>query len=437
MSGAVVHLLWLGCPKSLVDAENMAGLLIRSGFRLTSRPSEADVHVMTTCAFIEAARREAERFIDELVATGRPVIVTGCLVAYHGARVKRLYPGVAGFLGPWEHARAPAAVEAALEGVGVAPGRKTRRGPPADLSRALLTPPHYAYLRLSEGCSNRCAFCTIPRIRGRHRPKPFERLLAEARVLEALGVRELILIAQDTTAWRCPESRRGLCDLLEALSRLRRLKWLRLMYAHPARVDRRLAETLASGPPILPYIDMPVQHVDGAVLKKMRRAGGERAVRAAVETLRERAPELVLRTTLMTGFPGESDAAFERLLAFVKEARFERVGLFAYSAEPGTAAAAMRPPPRKTVEERLERLRRLARRTTAAFHKSLLGRVESVLVDASGKRRSLCRSRRDAPMVDAVVEAKAELREGTFAKVRFIRADATRIIGEPVGRKRN
>ncbi|RKY13272.1 MAG: 30S ribosomal protein S12 methylthiotransferase RimO, partial [Planctomycetota bacterium] len=271
--------------------------------------------------------------------------------------------------------------------------------------------------------------------RGKHRPKTAEQILAEASALAALGVKELILIAQDTTAWQCPKTRMRLPSLLEKLDAVDGLRWIRLMYAHPARITNRLVSTMRSCRKIVPYIDVPIQHISDRVLSRMGRMGGKKAVVKAIELLKT-IPQICIRTTVMVGFPGETEAEFEELIDFLREARFCRVGVFAYSAEDGTEAAKLERLSKDAVRQRFTRIRRVVSALTLSLHRKLLGKKEKVLVDWVEKDVSVCRTYRDAPEVDGVVYVLGKLKVGGFVEVRFDDARSGSIIAHPVERQR-
>lgn len=425
------HIRVLGCAKNLIDAENISGKLIEKGWFLTNEPEEADLLILAICSFIETARRESEAVYKQMVRIKRkyniPLVLTGCHPTHLVKSCWKMFPEADCILSPWQTAEFACMAEGLLMGERVELISSPPDEPPADTGRLLLTPPHLAFLRLSDGCSNRCTFCTIPLIRGKHRPKNAEELLAEAVALASLGVKELVLIAQDTTAWFCPKTGMRLPELLENLNAVDGLQWIRLMYAHPARITKRLARAIKDLNKVLPYIDLPIQHVSEEILKSMGRVGGRRAVFRAVELLKD-VPNICIRTTIMVGFPGETEEQFEELLSFVREVRFCRIGVFSYSREDGTKAASFETPPSDVVKRRFKRARRVASALMLSLHKRLLGGTEDVIVDWTEENRSVCRTYRDAPQVDGIVIVPEQLEPGKFVKVRFQQARATNII---------
>ncbi|RKY11176.1 MAG: 30S ribosomal protein S12 methylthiotransferase RimO [Planctomycetota bacterium] len=429
----------LGCAKNLIDAENLCGRLAERGWLLTDDPYEAEMLILATCAFIAPAREEAARVYRQLARirreTSAPLVLTGCHPPYFGQKCASVFADADCILPTWRCDEFATLAERLLAGERYDLTSPPPDQPPDDDHRLLLTPPHTAYIRISDGCSNTCTFCTIPRIRGRHRPKTAEQILAEASALAALGAKEIILIAQDTTAWQCPKTRMRLPSLLEKLDAINGICWVRLMYAHPARITRRLVRTMLSCRKIIPYIDVPIQHISDEVLSRMGRAGGKKAVIRAVELLKS-IPQICVRTTVMVGFPGETEAQFEELIEFLRQVRFCRVGIFAYSAEEGTKAAGLEQLPKDVVRRRLARIRRVTSALTLSLHRKLLGKKEKVLVDWVENGVSVCRTYRDAPEVDGVVYVAGELEVGGFAEVCFDEARAASIIAHPVERQK-
>lgn len=378
----------LGCPKNLVDAESVAARLQAAGWREARDPRRAGLLVVTTCAFIAAAEEESIEQILEVAAAKRQaqrLAVLGCLVAREGGQLARLLPEVDVFLDVASMQRLPQVL--AGPGGGSRHGRclPPQRGlaalPPP--GRRLFTPPHLAYLKIAEGCSNRCAYCTIPAIRGPLTSRPAESLLAEARALAAAGVRELVLVAQDTTAWGCDRGGDGaLYGLLELLSGVAGIDWMRLMYLHPARVDtRRLIETI-NNTATLPYLDMPIQHVSDRILRRMGRGYGGADVERIFDAFRAGIDGLVLRTTVMTGFPGETEEDFRMLVSFLERCRIDHVGIFPWSNEHGTRAARLRGRvDAAAVRERCQELAAVQMDVAEDLLGALPGRTLPVIVD--------------------------------------------------------
>src|SRR5579871_2718632 len=336
----------LGCPKNLVDSERMLGKLAQDGFTLTPDADGADVVVVNTCGFIEPARQESLGVIREmhdLKKQGRvgAVVVAGCLAERKGDELLREVPEVDHIVGVFGREEITQVVDRA-----VAQRREQRslfRPAPVraleDTARLRITPRHYAYLKISEGCDRLCTFCAIPSMRGKHVTKPIEEVVREARELAADGVRELIVVAQDTTYYGMDlYGRVRLAELLRELDGVDGLEWIRILYAYPINFTDELIETLADARKIIPYLDMPLQHINDQMLKRMQRRVSRAATEDLLGRLRAALPALVLRTTFIVGFPGETETQFEELVAFARATRFERVGVFPYSFEPGTPA---------------------------------------------------------------------------------------------------
>src|SRR5215475_9384363 len=339
-----VHLTTLGCPKNQVDSELMLGMLTEAGFPLAERPEDAECLVVNTCAFIDRAREESIETILELAklkkqGSCRALIVTGCLTQRYGGDILKEMPEVDGILGTSNLSRI-------VELVRQAAGRQdwASSAPPgylydATTPRLLTARVPYAYVKIAEGCDMGCTFCAIPQFRGRHRSRPLADIVREVEGLAARGVQEAILVSQDTLAYgRDLPGNGDVGALLTALGDTR-MPWIRPMYLHPAHVNDRLVETWAATR-VVPYLDLPIQHADDAILKSMRRAVTARRMRDVVAQFRAAIPGVTVRTTVLVGFPGETDAAFERLLEFVDDVRFDRLGVFTYSAEEGTPSPA-------------------------------------------------------------------------------------------------
>jgi len=395
-----VCLVSLGCAKNLVDSEVMVGHLDQAGIVLVTEPEDADVVIVNTCGFIDAAREESVDTVLQYVAMKergelRGVVVTGCLVQLHEQQLAREIPEVDAFLGLSDYSGVPSIVDAVLGHSGPMPGPDDlpartglvgggEKGGDSDLGRALLTPAHTAYLRLGEGCDHVCAFCAIPKIRGKLASKPLGVLLEEAAALAELGTRELTLVAEDSTDYGKDLSQgHGLSELLVELGGIEKIRWVRVMYAHPATLDEKLVQTMADVPNVVPYLDMPVQHGDAEVLRAMRRGTSPERIRDVVGMLRDAIPEITLRTTILVGFPGETEAHFGRLMELLEELRFDRVGCFVFSPEQTTEAVGLPGPvSRATAEDRQAQVMALQRRLLTAANQARIGTEEDILVDA-------------------------------------------------------
>lgn len=342
----IVSMVSLGCAKNLVDAERMLYLLKEAGHTLTVEPGDAEIAVVNTCGFIQSAKEEAIETILELVelkneGTLKGIIVTGCLAERYREEMAEQFPEVDAVIGLGDEKMLCEVLARIAKGE-----RVVQFAPKTDLrltgGRVLSTLPFFAYLKIAEGCSNGCTYCAIPQIRGRYRSVPMEDVLKEATWLAENGVTELVVVAQDTT--RYGEDLYGssrLPELLQALCKIEGLHWIRVLYCYPERITDELIHVIATEPKIVKYLDIPVQHCNGKILKAMRRGGDEASLRALFAKLRAAVPNITLRTTLMTGFPGETEADFEQLSAFVEEMRFDRMGCFSYSEEENTIAASM------------------------------------------------------------------------------------------------
>lgn len=426
-----VYLVSLGCPKNQVDAERVLGGFTAQGFRLARAPEAADVLVVNTCAFIQAAEEEAVNALlsaAELKRSGRArlLLAAGCLVSRHGQRkLRRLIPEIDGAWTPAETAQLPAGAMALLQ-------RQIRSGAETAPTRCLLSGPGTAYLKIAEGCSRRCAYCLIPALRGPLRSRRPDELAAEAEDLARRGVGELIVVAQDITAYgRDLPGRPDLNVLLDRLVRIENLRWVRLMYAYPDGVGEGLIRRLAREPKLCRYLDMPVQHAARGVLRRMGRAGDGETTLRLIGRLRRRVPGIVLRTTLLSGFPGETEAEHQEVLRFVERAAFDRLGVFAYSRERGTRAALLPGQiPRATKERRRRELLELQAGVSRRRLARHVGRIVECLVEEpSGRTHVLGRTRGDAPEVDGAIVIAGRARPGEFVRVRVTGATDHDLMG--------
>lgn len=410
----------LGCPKNLVDSERMLGILKLDGYELVPETEGADFVVVNTCGFLRAAREESLETIREVTRLKekglvRGVIVTGCLVERNKEMLLEECPGVdqvVGLHGRDEIARAADRLIGGLtEQRTIFRPAVTR--PLSDLNRLRITPRHMAYLKISEGCDRFCTFCSIPNIRGKHLSKPLDEVVAEAEQLAADGVRELVIVAQDTTYYGMDLD--GIPQLAKLLARLQEIggvEWIRLMYLYPMHFTDELVELLASSRKILPYLDLPLQHINDKMLRRMNRRANRAETEQLLDRLRERIQGLVLRTTMITGFPGESEEQFEELAEFVEKRRFERLGVFPYSLEPDTPSAKMpdQVPP-EVRQERRDRLMAMQQEIAFAWNEAQVGRRLEVLIDGyiPGQENAYVgRSYADAPEVDGAVYVTGE-----------------------------
>lgn len=421
----------LGCPMNQVDSEHIMGGLVSQGFDIVPE-EEADVIVVNTCGFIEDAREES---IDSILSLARfkesgrlkALVVAGCLAERYRTELEREMAEADAVAGLSERDTIPALCLELL-------GRKERAE--YSYSRVVTGPPNSAYLRISEGCDNRCAYCTIPMIRGSYRSVSEDEIIRDAKELASIGSRELILIGQDTTRYGTDLNGETLPGLLRRLSEIEGVEWLRLMYTHPARINDELIDVLSGLPKVLPYIDMPVQHITGKILKRMGRHTDPQEIRNLIDRIRERIDGVVLRTGLMVGFPGETDDNFDELVEFVRDVRFERLGAFVYSPEEGTPAAQMDGQvPVEKASERHEILMQIQAGISEQFHNSLIGREFDIIVDEvdSGTGSVLGRTYMDAPDVDCnVAVAHGVNGDQAFSRVRITETGAYDLVGEVV-----
>jgi len=407
----VVGFVSLGCAKNLVDSEVMLAHLAEAGCAVTAELADADVIVVNTCGFLAAARDEALDAINQAVQfrqTGRcrRVVVVGCLVQRDGEQLRQAVPGVDALLGVNQREQLVQAVLDTDPQPEPAANDRVCVPMPADTARLRLTPRNYAYLRIGEGCDQRCTFCTIPAIRGPMRSKPLQVVLDEARELIADGAVELDLIAQDTTAYgRDVGYQPGTAGLLRQLNDLKGVAWIRLMYAYPRLFDDALVDALVECERVVNYVDLPLQHINDRILRQMGRRVTRRDIEDLLATLRERMPDIALRTTLIAGFPGETDADFQEVLDFVRDVRFDALGVFTYSREPETPAARLPDHMPETVkQDRLDAL--MQTQQTIAFAKAdaMIGRRMDLLVERPDFHGNLiARHAGQAPEVDSVV----------------------------------
>jgi ribosomal protein S12 methylthiotransferase len=417
----------LGCPKNQVDAEQMLGVLAGSGFEITPEQSEADVIVVNTCGFIESAKEESiEAILDaaKMKTQGKcaKIIVAGCLAQRYKEDLLESLPEADAVIGTAEIGRIG---EICRQALGTSE-RVLKVSAPSmvyGLPRLSTTPRHYRYLKIAEGCSNRCSYCAIPIIRGNFTSRPSASIIDEARRLAGEGAKELVLLAQDSTAYR--DRNRDLPALLKKLTKVRGIEWVRLMYAYPGRISKELMAVLADEEKICKYLDIPIQHFDDKVLAAMNRRGTSEDIRKTIEQLRKRVPGIALRTSLIVGFPGETEAAFKRLLAFVKEAEFEHLGVFAYSPEEGTAACGLpEQVPSEIAADRLHRVMQAQSKISLKKNRALIGSRQRVLVDGMEDMALIGRLQTQAPEIDGMVYlSETEAGPGEFVEVTI--TDAT------------
>ncbi|MBI4591174.1 MAG: 30S ribosomal protein S12 methylthiotransferase RimO [Candidatus Rokubacteria bacterium] len=440
-----VHLTTLGCPKNQVDSELMLGMLAAAGIEAVATPTAADCLVVNTCAFIERAREESVNAILELAqlragGRARSLIVTGCLSQRYGRELLAELPEVDAILGTGELERIVEVVRGRTDWVGPPTPKAWGEAPPgylygAGTPRLLAARVPYAYVKIAEGCDMGCAFCAIPQFRGNHRSRALRDIVTEVEKLATKRIREAILVSQDTLAYgKDLPGNEDIGDLLLALSDTP-IPWIRPMYLHPAHVNDRLLAKWERAR-VLPYLDMPIQHADDGILRRMRRGVTSRRMKEIFKTFRQAIPGLTLRTTVLVGFPGESEAAFQHLLDFVEEVCFDRLGVFTYSTEEGTPAAVMADQvPPEVMAERARIVQDTQDRIAWELQKCLYGTVQTVLVDGPSEDPAFPwegRMAGQAPEIDGVVYLRDRtLTPGQFARVRIVEVEGYELVGEP------
>jgi ribosomal protein S12 methylthiotransferase len=429
MKSKTFHLVSLGCAKNTVDSESMAQLLGDSGFRAVERPEWASVLIVNTCGFIGPAKEESIQVLSELAGRkrkGQVLIAAGCLTQRYGSEVARQVPGIDGILGTRRWMDIVDVVQRLRDGAHPEPVYHLPEAATvgADERGALRVAVQgaSAYIKIADGCRRPCAFCAIPLIKGTAVSRPVDAILDEARLLQGAGVREIILIAQDTTDYGHDLGMKdGLAMLLEGLvAAAPQVDWFRIMYAYPGYVTDRLIEVMATQPKILPYLDMPLQHAHPGVLRRMRRPANVDWIYRTLEKMRAAMPDLALRTTFIVGYPGETEGEFQTLLDFISELRFDRVGAFKFSFEPGTASEPLGDPvPAEVKQDRWERLMELQQQISLEKNQALVGRTLDVLIEGQGDGVSVGRTYRDAPEIDGMVVIEGDIPTGEMVPVRI------------------
>ena len=425
MAGEKIAMISLGCAKNLVNSEQMLCLLDEAGFTLTSDFDGADAVIINTCGFIDSAKSEA---IDNILEMARlkqegrlgKIIVAGCLPERYRAEIREDLPEVDAMVGVGSFSEIVAVLQETLTA-----GKSERFGDPNapldEIGRFLTTGPGWAYLKIAEGCDNHCAFCAIPSIRGRYRSRPLEYIVSEAEALAGSGIKELIVVAQDITRYGTDlYGKRSLAELCRKLSKIEGIEWIRLHYLYPDAIDDDLIEEIASNDKIVKYLDIPIQHINDGILRSMNRRGTGEQIRTLIQKLRSRIDDLVLRTSLITGLPGEGQAEFEQLCDFLREARFERAGVFPYSPEEGTPAARMSGRcDEDEAARRAEIVMELQSAVMDDWCAAQTGRVLKVL--CTGREDGYCtgRSYADSPEIDGTVYFEGDVQPGCFAHIRI------------------
>ncbi|MBN8628909.1 MAG: 30S ribosomal protein S12 methylthiotransferase RimO [Planctomycetes bacterium] len=439
----------LGCPKNLVDSERMLGLLQLDGYQLVREPQGADFVVVNTCGFIERARDESFATIQEMIDLKRNgdlkgLIVSGCLAEREKEQLLETCPEIDHLVGVFGREQVTKVADRLVGGLHEQRTvfEPASAVPLVDRQRLRITPRHFAYLKISEGCDRLCTFCAIPKMRGKHVSKPMEEIIREAKELAADGVRELIVVAQDTTYYGMDlfgEPR--LAQLLEQLDQVEGLEWIRLMYFYPMYIDEPLIKTLSQAKRIVPYIDMPLQHVNDTMLRRMQRRVNRAHTEELLDKLRGAMPNLVMRSTFITGFPGETEEHVDEMVQFVQKHRFQHVGVFTYSYEGDTPSAKLPDHIDDAVKEaRRERVMAAQQEVAWAYNESLIGKKLDVLLDmpVEGERDVwIGRTYADAPDVDGVVYVTGKkLKAGQFVKTEIVAARGYDLIGAAAGKGR-
>ena len=422
-----LHMISLGCAKALVDSEILLGGLKNASFDITNEPEAADTIVVNTCGFLDMARQESIETIlqaAELKKTGnlKQLVVMGCLSERYPEELAAEIPEVDRFFGSNNHNQIASFLT----------GKDYAKDDPL-FYRSLLTPSHYAYLKIAEGCDNGCSFCSIPLMRGLQKSRSIDSIMWEAEKLIEHGVKEMLVIAQDSTSYGWDlKPKKYLSDLIKELNNLD-IDWIRLHYAHPAHLSQRIIDTMAESEKVCRYLDMPIQHGADNILKSMRRGLGQDGIRDRVQKLRKAIPDIRIRTTLIVGYPGETDDDFKQLYDFVEEMEFDRLGIFTYSEEEGTLAEALDDDvPADVKNERKGVVMDLQASISSEKNEAMIGQTYKVLVDKSGDTVSVGRTEYDSPEIDNIVHIKAGVKKGEFVNVKIEAANEFELIGIPV-----
>lgn len=440
----------LGCPKNLVDSETMLGLIHEENYEITNDPSDAEIIIVNTCGFIESAKEESINTILQMAeykksGSCKYIIVTGCLSQRYAEELFSELPEADAIAGVEVYDEIGSIIKRVMNGERFIMLERSKpdviyTSKETFLPRILTTPSYTAYLKIAEGCDNCCSYCAIPKIRGPYRSKPMAQVLKEAKALADNGVKELIVVAQDTTRYGedLPGGKLLLADLLKELNKIESLKWIRVMYCYPNNFTDELIETFASLDKVCKYVDLPLQHASNRLLASMNRYDTREEVETLLAKLRKRIPGIVIRTTFIVGFPGETDADFEELKEFVEQQRFENAGVFAYSQEEGTVAGAMpNQIPDEIKQERYHELMALQAQISEEIHKDTEGQTLEVLVEGieeDGSGLHYGRSYREAPDIDGLVfiENLGDIKPGCFVKVNILQGFTYESVGERI-----
>ena len=422
-----LNFISLGCAKALVDSEKLIGALKNTNYDITDNPEDADTMVINTCGFIDMARQESIDTIlqaTELKKKGtlNKLVVMGCLSERYPKELSKDIPEVDYFFGSNDHVKI----------MQLLTGKEFSQDDPIFL-RSILTPQHYAYIKIAEGCDNGCSFCSIPIMRGLQKSRSIDSIIWEAEKLSDQGVRELLIIAQDTTSYGWDlKPKQYLNNLVEELDRLD-FEWIRIHYAHPAHLSRKIIQSIANANNFCSYLDMPIQHASDPILKSMRRGLNAEGIKKRIQLLRDAVQDIKIRTTLIVGYPGETEEDFEKLCSFIEEVRFDRLGVFTYSEEEGTLAEALKDDiPQAVKNDRKAKIMDLQANISNENNQLMIGKEFRVLVDDAGEKHSVGRTEFDSPEIDNIVNIGAKLEVGQFYNVKIQSANEFELIGTPI-----
>ena len=433
MINKTFSLISLGCAKNLVNSEQMIYLMSEAGYELISSTADSDIVIINTCGFIDSAKQEAIDTIFEVYQENKNIIVTGCLAERYKEEIGNEIPEIKALLGVCSFDEIVQAADTVLSGNSFS-SFKDNSSPVEEIPRVISTGPGWAYLRIAEGCNNFCAFCSIPYIRGRYRSRTMENIIAEAQDLALHGIREIIIIAQDITRYGIDlYGKCSLTELLKSISEIDGIEWIRLHYLYPELIDDELIAEIADNPKIVKYLDIPIQHINSNILKAMNRRGSGDDIRLLFKKLRNQIPGLVLRTSLISGLPGETEAEFNELCQFLKEAKIERAGVFPFYPEEGTPAAAMEHCCFEEAQKRADFIMtEIQGPIMDDFCNSFIGKTIQVLCEYEENGKLFGRSYADSPDIDGQVIFDGDCPEGDFALVTIEAADDGYLYGTEV-----
>ena len=423
-----VNIISLGCAKNLVDSEILLGGLNKSEINITENPEDADTIIVNTCGFLDIAREESVDTIlqaAQLKETGKPseLVVMGCLSERFPDELKNEVPEIDRIFGSNDHRQI----------VSFLTGKDYAKDDPL-FFRSLMTPNHYAYIKIAEGCDNGCSFCSIPIMRGLQKSRTISSIMEEAIRLSNNGTKELLVIAQDSTSYGWDLDKKVyLSDLLKELNTIEKIDWIRVHYAHPAHLSQRIIDSIANSDKVCNYLDMPVQHASDKILKSMKRGLNQKGIRDRIDRLRDANPGIALRTTLIVGYPGETEEDYKELYQFVEEMKFDRLGVFTYSEEEGTTAADLDDNiPLEVKNERKNQIIELQHDISLERNESFIGKTLRVLVDQSENNIGVGRTEYDSPEIDNIVNIEGQVEKGQFVNIQIESANEYELIGKPV-----